>query len=100
MCPVSGHYCSNGPPEDDEITDERPVFDVVQIESDRVIPFKGTPSTDLPEPCDAGLDQQSAMVVLIVECDFCIPLGPRPYQTHSSDEDVEQLRQFVKRIAP
>ena len=45
------------------------------------------------------LDEESPMVMLVVERDFGLSLRSRPDQAHRADEHVEKLGQFIERIA-
>src|SRR3954447_10862644 len=87
-------------PEDLQVEGERPVLDVVEVESDAVLPRQVGPAADLPEARDPWLDQQPPVDVVRVVGDFARQRRPRPDERHVAADDVEQLRQLVERVAP
>lgn len=48
-------HCLSGSEEDDEVLHEGPIFYVIKVQSNTVIPREVRPSTYLPESCDTRL---------------------------------------------
>src|SRR5690606_22967850 len=82
--------------DDDDIADYRPILDEIQFETECIVPGKVRAPADLPETGDAGLHEQAAMRIVVVERDLRLALRSRPDQTHGPDQRIEELRQFVE----
>ena len=54
--PAGDH--EQGLPEDERVEGERPVLDIPEIETDRLLPVEVGPPADLPKPSEPGLDDQ------------------------------------------
>src|SRR5262249_33044871 len=79
-----------------EVQPERPFVNVLQIQLHPLLERNVAATTHLPQTGDARLHAESPALPVFTEA-FIVPhrQGPRTYQTHVSDEDVEELRQFV-----
>src|SRR4051812_26303521 len=65
------------PGQDRQVETERPVLDVVEVESDAVLPGQVAAAADLPQAGDAGLDEQAALDVGGVFRDLARQRRPR-----------------------
>src|SRR3954453_2949013 len=86
-------------PDDQRIERERPLLDVAQIETNRLLPIEIGATADLPQTGQARLHQQSSSRFAVVP-----PIGDRQRartdQRHLTAQHVDQLGQLVERCAP
>ena len=87
-------------PEDLEIEGERPVLHVAKVEPHGILSAQVGSSVDLPESCQAGLDDQPAANVIAVLRDLRGQWRPGPHQGHLAEQDIEELRKLIQRPAP
>src|SRR4051812_32921507 len=60
-----------------QVESERPVLDVVEVESHAVLPRQVRAAAHLPEASDAGLDQQTPANVRVIAADLGGQRGSR-----------------------
>src|SRR5947207_10243882 len=75
-------------------------FDVLHIEQDLAGKINFTPSADLPEAGNAGLDEQSAAIRQAVESDFARHGRARSDEGHIADQNIVELRQLIEGKLP
>src|SRR5674476_1128865 len=76
---------------------ERPVVDVVEVQSHRVLPTEVRAATHLPGPGDARLDFETPADPRVVLNGFDRQAGTRPDQRHIAFDHIEELRKFIER---
>ncbi len=92
------HHREHGLPDDQSVERERPLLDVAQVETDRLIPVQVGAAVDLPEAGQAGLHEQPPPCLALVA-----PVGDRQRtgadERHLTAQHVDQLRELVERRA-
>src|ERR1700709_41123 len=84
---------------DDEVHDEGPVLDVIEVEPHRLFPGKVGSSADLPQAGEAGLDQQPATHICAVKLYLARQRWAGTDERHFPGDDVPELRELVERRA-
>ena len=83
---------------EDDIEPKRPTFDIVDIKTVFILERQvGTPG-NLRHTGDAWLDGEQPPMILIVLVHFTLLMRTRPDKTHVPLENIEELRQLIKRI--
>jgi hypothetical protein len=85
------------PRDDAEVKPERLALHIVQVPLDALCPSKRVPALDLGQAGDARPDSKPPLLEGVVALDLVRQGGPRPDDAHLAPQDVDKLRQFVKR---
>jgi len=91
---------TRGATEDLQVKHQRPVVDVPEVQSQRLVPGQVTAPADLPEAGEPGLHPQAAHGIRLVLCDLARKRRPRTDQGHLASHHVDQLRQLIQREPP
>src|SRR3954451_6356818 len=88
----------DGLPDDHGVERERPLLDVAQVETDRLLPVQVRAAADLPQTGEARLHEQPSSCLAVVRL-----VGDRQRtgadQRHLAAQHVDQLGQLVHRRA-
>ena len=83
----------------DEVLDDRPVVDVVEVEAHRVVPRQVAAPGDLPQAGHAGADVEAPLDVGRVAPHLGRQGRAGTDEAHVAGDDVDQLRQLVDGVA-
>lgn len=93
---IFSSYCLQSPPQDHQISHERPVLHVVEVQPHGVLPGEVRPAADLPEAGDAGLHEEAAPDPVLVLCRLPVQRRAGTDQGHAAGEHIEELRQLIE----
>ena len=82
--------------EDLDIECEADVVNVMNIHLQAVVPGKRIASVSRSVAGNAWFHQELFALVALVELSLSLEVGTRAYDTHVSNQDIEELREFIK----
>src|ERR1700676_5136356 len=98
--PASVEHGCKRLPQHHEVHHHRPVLDVQQVKSHRLLPWELGAAADLPEPGHARLDQQPPARVVAVLLHLAWQRRPWTNKGHLPTQHVPELRERVPPAAP
>src|SRR6478735_6669984 len=90
---------ADGPAQDRQVLEHRPVVDVEEVEADRLVEAQLAAARDLPQPGHARPDAEAPRHGAVVERHLAGDLRSGADQAHVAAEHVEELGQLVDRVA-
>src|SRR6218665_213809 len=93
---VRGNDDLEGPEQDGDVLEQRPVGNVFRVEIDPPGVADIAAAADLPEPGHSGAGAKIAGVALAIVWRLIDNDGTGPHQAHLAPDHVEQLRQLVE----
>lgn len=89
------HRC-DGLEEDLDVECEADVVNIMNVHLQAVVPGERIASISCSVAGNARLHQELFTLVALVELGFSLEVGTRTYDAHVSDQDIEELREFIK----